>query len=538
MSAPVEQPALDPALFPGRDAVPQCRRLIDYIAYWAQRTPQAPFDHDTARGDGVQARRSYSQALVDIEQCAARLADKGIGVGDVVAALVGPSAEFITLYAACSRLGATWVGLNPAYSVPELAHVLTDARPALIVSIGVYRDRPVAEELTRLAREIAGVGEVVGFDDVLGLGGAGSGEHVTAPADENAYDVDATAVIVYTSGTTGRPKGAEISHRALATGCYLQASRFFHEDSHAIANLPVNHVAGLLDMAGVPIASGGCIHFMAEFDPDGILELIERERITMWGGVPTILALTAARPAWKTADLSSLRYLVWGGAPMPIGLIPQLRATGASLSTVYGLTESCVSVAYNDPDATDEQLAATIGRPDPRMQWRIGDRTVVGEPGELLLRNPTLLTRYRGLEEATAEAFTEDGFLRTGDVAVLREDHTIELVGRTREMFKSGGYNVYPREVEAAIETHDAVREVVVVDIPDPVFHQVGAAFVVCENDIEPTDELIESIRAHAASQLARYKQPKRYEMLADLPRTGIGKVDKTALRARLAASG
>lgn len=518
---------VDLALYPGRDVVPRYDRLIDYVVHWAERTPDAPFDHDGER------RRTYAEALRDIEACAASLAARGIGAGDVVAALVTPGSSFITLFAACSRLGATWVGLNPAYSGPELAHVLVDATPAIVVTLREYRGRAVGAELEILADGIDGCGPVHILDATLPFD-ADATDGAGQSLGEVSYDLDAPAMIVYTSGTTGRPKGAEISHRAYGAGCYFQASRFFHDDCHVIANLPVNHVAGLLDMAGVPIAVGGCLHFMAEFDPDAILALIEAERITMWGGVPTILQLTAARPAWTTTDFGSLRFLVWGGAPMPVGLVPELRATGATLSTVYGLTESCVSFAYNDPDATDEQLASTIGRPDPRMEFRIGEATPVGVPGELLLRNPCLMTRYRGLDGATAETFTDDGFLRTGDVAVLREDGTIQLVGRTKEMFKSGGYNVYPREVEAALETYEAVREVVVVDVPDEVFHQVGVAFVVLEPGVEATTDLVDALRTHAAARLAAYKRPKAYEVVDALPRTGIGKPDKAALRASL----
>ena len=216
---------------------------------------------------------------------------------------------------------------------------------------------------------------------------------------------------------------------------------------------------------------------------------------------------------------------------MPTELVPTLRATGARLGTVYGLTESCVAFTYADPDASDEQLASTIGRPDPRLDFRIDSQD---GPGELLLNNPCLMTEYLNQPEATSATFTPDGYLRTGDLAQMRPDGLIEVVGRLKEMFKSGGYNVYPREVELAIEEHEAVETVVVVPIPDEKFHEVGVAFVV----VSPTSEmkLAETdLAEHCRTRLASYKVPKRFELVERLPQISIGKIDRSALR-RLAA--
>jgi len=339
------------------------------------------------------------------------------------------------------------------------------------------------------------------------------------------------ALIVYTSGSTGRPKGAVISHGAFTAGCYLQASKYFHRDARVIAYLPINHVAGLLDLGGVPIAMGGSLHYLRLFDPAELLAMTENDRISMWGGVPTVMQLAAAHPNWASTDFSALKYLVWGGSPMPTELVPTLRATGARLGTVYGLTESCVAFTYADPDASDEQLASTIGRPDPRLDFRIDSQD---GPGELLLNNPCLMTEYLNQPEATSATFTADGYLRTGDLAQMRPDGLIEVVGRLKEMFKSGGYNVYPREVELAIEEHEGVETVVVVPIPDEKFHEVGVAFVVVSRSFAGS-VTAGDLNEHCRARLAPYKVPKRFELVDQLPQISIGKIDRSALR-RLAA--
>ena len=214
---------------------------------------------------------------------------------------------------------------------------------------------------------------------------------------------------------------------------------------------------------------------------------------------------------------------------MPRETLTALRATGAHLTSLYGLTESCVAVAYNDETADDESLTATLGRPDPRLELRLAeeDGTPVppGAPGEIQVRNACLMTGYIGLPEETAAAFTPDGFLRTGDLAVARPDGALTLVGRLKEMYKSGGYNVYPREIELALERHPSVSAAAVVSVPDEVYTEVGVAFVVGTATAEELD-------AHCREHLASYKVPKRIELLPGLPLLSAGKVDKAELRA------
>lgn len=523
-------------VFPGEEIVPRVDRAVELLDHWARRQGDTTFDALGAR------RRTYRQAAVEVDRCAAALRASGVRRGDRVAVLSTPRPEFLTVFLALSRIGAVWLGLNPAYTTPELSRLLADAQPILLlvlVSAGGGAGHPDLEKLRAAApsvREIVTVDGASGtptFEEFLGRGGSESGDAA------GEVDPDAPAMIIYTSGTTGRPKGAMISHRAFATGCWLQGSYYYHPRPVVLANLPVSHVAGVMDLGCIPIAMGGTVQFAEAFDPRGVLELIERERVTMWGQVPPIFHACASLPEFRSTDLSSLRYVAWGGAPMPLDLVTTLRRTGARLGTVYGLTESCVSVAYNDPGADDETLAHTIGRPDPRLEFRIADdsdRPVpFGQSGEIQLRNPCLMSGYLGLPDATRCAFTADGFLRTGDVAVQRDDGNVELVGRLTETFGSGGYNVYPREIEAVLENHEDVAMAAVVAVPDPVYHEVGVACVVpAAGRALDTDELF----AHCGANLARYKVPKRFHQLDELPLLAIGKVDRNAVRERLRETG
>ena len=222
---------------------------------------------------------------------------------------------------------------------------------------------------------------------------------------------------------------------------------------------------------------------------------------------------------------------------MARALVRRLRATGAQLSTVYGLTESCVAVAYNDDDADDAILAETVGRPDLRLQLRIvdddGREVETGVPGEIQVRNPCLMSGYLHRPAETREAFTADGFLRTGDIGVLRPDGNLTLVGRIKDMFKSGGYNVYPREIEIVLESHPLVGIAAVIAVSDPIYHEVGHAFVTTRDRIRPESA---DLQRWCRERLANYKVPKRIVVRDELPLLPVGKVDKRALAATTAA--
>lgn len=255
-------------------------------------------------------------------------------------------------------------------------------------------------------------------------------------------------------------------------------------------------------------------------------------------GIPTQLRRIAALPGFATADLSPLRMVGWGGGPLAADVIARYRGLGVSLIATYGATEVTSSVTYTDPGADDEVLAHTVGRPDPELDVRLladdGRWAAPGEAGEVCIRHPSVMAGYYNRPEATAAVFTADGWLRTGDRGLLREDGNLLLVGRYREMFKSGGYNIYPREIELALESHPAVATAAVVSRPDADFQSMGVAYVEAEPGAAVTAG---ELRTWCRERLAGYKVPKDISVLDRLPLLPVGKINRPLLARRAADS-
>jgi fatty-acyl-CoA synthase len=329
-----------------------------------------------------------------------------------------------------------------------------------------------------------------------------------------------------------------ISHHGLVHCSKVQWERWrTREPLRILCNFPINHVACTGDVCSYALVAGGTIVFMESFDPAGTLDAIERERLNVWGGVPTMLQLCAAVPDFDRRDLSSVELILWSGAAAPRSLLERLSCRGAKLATSYGMTETTGSVTYSDPGADLDTLAETIGRPHPSYQVRLakedGRPCAAGEEGEIQVRGDFIMLGYWNRPDATAAAIEADGWLHTGDVAVAREDGNWRIVGRRSQMYKSGGYNVYPREIEIALESHPAVAMAAVVPVPDPLYQEVGHAFVVPRGAAEPAEE---ELRAFLRERLANYKVPKRLFVRGQLPMLPVGKVDRVRLAAEAAA--
>jgi fatty-acyl-CoA synthase len=346
------------------------------------------------------------------------------------------------------------------------------------------------------------------------------------------------AMLVYTSGTTGRPKGAMLPHRGLVKCSEVQAKIWTADPLRILNNFPINHVGCVGDICCYVLVSGGTIVFMEQFEPAEIPGTIQRERITVYGQIPAMFSMTLEaadrRAGWRAGSvLKSVQIIIWSGAAASRELILKLREITPRMSSSYGLTESVGSVTYVRDTDDLEILADTIGWPHPAYEFRLaspeGEPVPVGEPGEIQVRGDFIMLGYLNRPEATREAIDDEGWLHTGDLAVERPDGAIKLIGRLKEMFKSGGYNVYPREIEIALEAHPAVRLAAVISVPDPLYVEVGHAFVVADG---VTDD---QLREHCRTRLANYKVPKRFTIAAELPLLPIGKVDKRALKAMVA---
>ncbi|TAJ68864.1 MAG: long-chain fatty acid--CoA ligase [Phenylobacterium sp.] len=493
-------------------------------------------------------RLTYGALVGEVEQVARALLAAGVKPGDRVAMLATCRLEFWLVFLATTAIGGIWLGLGTRNQLDELRYVVNDAEPALLIGISDFEGRDYRDDLRTLAAETASVREVV----CIGASGPGAiawaaflqrGESV--PASEVASAAATVqpldpAFIVYTSGTTGRPKGAVLSHYGLVEGNRVQSRRYPADTLPltGICSFPINHVACAGDTCCALMVGGGTIILTERFDPREQLRIVERERCSVWGGIPTMVQMTLNLPDFDQFDLSSVKAMGWGGAAMPREIIERLRLLCPSLGLVYGLTETTVNVTWTQPQTDIDVLAGSIGRPPPEFPCRIADDAGAicgeGEAGEIQFKGDFNMLGYWRRPEATAAAFTDDGWLRTGDLGFWRADGNISLVGRRSEMFKSGGFNVYPREVELAIEEHPEVEYAAVVSQQDPLYAEVGRAYVMLQRGSNLTARELDTF---IRSKIANYKVPKVFEIVPELPTLANGKIDKVQLKARAAAA-
>jgi len=519
---------------------PVLTRITDYVHRFAAERP----DHEAVVFEDE--RINYRELEQRVDACARALLAAGVRKGDRVAMLSTSRPEYWVVFLATAGIGAIWTGLNPRHHLEEYRYHVGDSKPKLIVSFAEFEGRCYAEDLLALRAEFDFVEKLVVFggtiegadvlEDFLKSGSTVSDEDYQEAKD--AVGRMDPALIVYTSGTTGNPKGAMLSHWGLAFGATMQTDHFKVEDPRIVVNFPIDHVACVADTCSTTLVKGGTIVFQERFDPEATIAAVAAERANVWGGIPTMIQLEIGLPNFDDYDLSSVEMILWAGAALPRDAILRLQGMGVRLLTAYGMTETSAHVTYSDDDADIDVLAETVGRPDPRTPCRIvdedGKECAVGEDGELQFRGDYLMLGYYERPEATAESFTEDGWFHTGDIGFWREDGNIVLVGRMSEMFKSGGYNVYPREVELALEEHEGVAMAAVIAIPDELYQEVGHAYVLREPG---TDASEDDLMAHCKARLANYKVPKKISVQDTLPMLPVGKIDKKALKAQVAAS-
>jgi len=512
---------------------PAFDRLSDYPAHWGRQSPA---------GDAVvEGGRVLNHAAFDLAIAAAArgLLASGVRHGDRVAVMATPCTEHLVLFIAATRIGAIWLGLNPRYRLGELHHVLGDARPRLIAAMGLIEGRDYADDWAALPAEVMADTTLVALRQPLPLAspwdaflgrGQSLDECVLAEATARVQ-ADDPALIVYTSGSTGAPKGAMLSHRAIVTTARIQCEHWWAEPIRILNNTPINHVAGAVQIACHAIVAGGANVLAERFDPVDLPALIRERDITVTHQVATMYQMLLDKGRPTREDLASLQVLIWSGSPAPRALIERLRGFGASLYTSYGQTESCGEVLYTPEGADDEVLALTVGLPDEHIAVRLGDDAgsgpAEGTHGEIQVRGPTVMNGYFAQAEATRQAFTADGWLRTGDMGERRPDGLFRITGRLKEMFKSGGYSVYPREVELVLERHPGVAMAAVLGVPDATFGEVGHAWVLATEPAPRVEDIDQFCRQH----MANYKVPKRIHVEAALPMLPIGKIDKVALR-------
>jgi malonyl-CoA/methylmalonyl-CoA synthetase len=420
----------------------------------------------------------------------------GLEPGDRLVLSGATSAAFVVAYIGALRAGLVVVPVNRAYTETEVSRIVRDARPAA-----------AAVDDDRLARWIAAAAPSVvtfGFDRDAASGRGESDEIDGAASDD-------VALLIYTSGTTGRPKGVPLTHgNLLASATAVNLAWRWKPEDRLLLALPLFHVHGLGVGLNGSLCAGAAVVLAARFDPDQVAARCSEEAATLFFGVPTMYQTLVQSGAAER--LRALRLLVSGSAPLPAALADELaRATGQMPLERYGMTETVMltSNPYDGP-----RKPGTVGLPLPGVSLRLS------EAGEVQVRGPNVIDGYYERPDADAEAFTDDGWFRTGDVGEHDEDGYLRLIGRSKELIISGGYNVYPREVEEVLGQHPAVREVAVVGRPSERWGEEVTAVVVASRAVEA-----EALREYAARELAPYKVPKRVEFADELPRNAMGKV-------------
>ncbi len=516
---------------PESERPPLLRLISDYPRHWATARP------DVEAVVFGERRWTYRDLADRVDACAKALLAHGIRPGDRVATLSPPHPDYYVTFLATVSIGAIWLGLNPRYQIRELEYVANDATPRLLFARTLIGDRSYHEELAALTANAPSIERAVlldAGDSYAAFIAAGRRiSDLELGAARSAVDPRAASVIVYTSGTTGQPKGAMIHQAGLIKVARVQYAIWPIDPARALNNLPINHIGCIGDITCDTLVPGGTLVFQEQFDPGAMLEAVAKERLTLFGHVPTALQLVVSHPAFDATDFSSVQLIIWEGAAAPVELIERLRAKCGELANAYGMTETVGSVTFTfDTDSADV-LANSVGWPVPEYDLRIagpaGTPVATGEPGEIQVHGDFVTLGYWNRPEATAELFTPDGWIRTGDLAEERPDGAYRLIGRLKEMFKSGGYNVYPREIEQVLESHPDVAMAAVIGVADPLYQEVGHAFILPH--AERRVPSAESLATHCRSLLANYKVPKQFTVVSEFPMLPIGKVDKQALK-------
>ncbi|MEV0557065.1 o-succinylbenzoate--CoA ligase [Streptomyces sp. NPDC050597] len=447
----------------------------------------------------------------------------GVRRGDRIAYLGPNHPSYLETLFAAGTLGAVFVPLNTRLAGPEIAYQLTDSGAKALVYgpsfAGLVAGLPGNSDV----RTYVEVGAE--YDQLLG---AASDEAIDEPVT-----ADDTCIIMYTSGTTGRPKGAMLTHGNLTWNAVnVLVDQDVIADERALVSAPLFHTAGL-NMLTLPVLlKGGTCVLVEAFDPEATFDLIERHRITFMFGVPTMFEHVARHPRWADADLSSLRMLSCGGSPVPTPLIAAYQERGLTFLQGYGMTEASPGVLFLDAEHAVTK-AGSAGVPhffsDVRVVRPDLTPAETGETGEVVVRGPHVMPGYWGLPDETAAVF-HDGWFRSGDAARIDEDGYVTIVDRIKDMIISGGENIYPAEIEDQLLAHPDIVECAVIGVPDEKWGEVPRAVVVPREDVAlDPDEVLASL----AGRLAKYKIPKSVVLADELPRTASGKLLKSRVRKR-----
>ena len=451
------------------------------------------------------------------------LHDAGVRTGDRVGLMLANTPSFAALYYAILRSGAVVVPMNPLLKAREAEYYLADSQASLLLTS--------AEAATE-----AGKGALAAQVACIEVPCDGQGPLLQGreplPAGVTPREPADTAVILYTSGTTGRPKGAELTHANLTANTDVTRRTLLEttERDVVFGGLPLFHTFGQMVGLSCAVAAGACLTLLPRFTADRALEIIERDKVTVFLGVPTMYAALLAAPERASCDTSSLRLCVSGGAALPVEVLRAFEeAFGCVILEGYGLSETSPVACFNHPG--HQRRPGTIGTPIEGVEMRVtspdGAEAPDGEPGEIEVRGHNVMKGYWRRPEATAETIV-DGWLRTGDVGIRDLDGHFRIVDRKKDMIIRGGYNVYPREIEEVLYEHPAVAEAAVIPVQHPTHGEEVAAAVALKPGAQATPE---DLREFVKAQVAAYKYPRHVWIVDALPKGPTGKILKRQIR-------
>ncbi|MDD5563710.1 MAG: long-chain fatty acid--CoA ligase [Thermoanaerobaculaceae bacterium] len=479
-------------------------------------------------------RLTYGRLDARAAACAAVWRHRlGLAKGDRIGILAHNRVEFLDNFFAAGKSGVIVVPLGTRLTAHELAFMVRDSGMRALVYDGAF---------AAAVRELEAMVELdhwVALDapaDPADLRYADLLSRTTDHGPRTTVSPEDTYCILYTSGTTGKPKGVMLPHRMIAWNAYNTVMSWQLRDVDvAPVFTPLYHAGGVSVFLLPLFAAGGTIVLHAGFDPGEIWRTIERERCTVAMAVPTIFKLLMEDPAFATTDLSSVRWLISGGAPLPLYIIEAYQRRGVVFKQGYGLTEvgvNCFAMTVEQSVAKKGSIGTPMMFTEAKLVDPEGREVPTGEVGELLLKGPHVCSGYWNNPEATAAALDPEGFFHTGDLARRDEDDFFTIAGRRKDMFISGGVNVYPAEIEGELLLHPGVKDAAVIGVPHPTWGEIGVAFVVPRGEPAPGGD---ELAAFLAGRIAKFKVPKEFVFTDSLPRTAYGKVVKGELAARWA---
>ena len=469
---------------------------------------------------------TYAELDKLVDCASSGLCGAGIRKGDRVALILGNCPEFVIAYYGILRAGAVVVPINPAYTSGEISYILSNSQAQAVITHSSLESTmtPLREKLEQLKMVIY----------TESIDSEWTWEHLIQVTEgifeSTSIDKDDLAVILYTSGTTGKPKGAMLSHRNLASNAAAMSQLAeFTEEDRIIAVLPMFHVFSIATCINIPIASGAAIVIVPKFSPTDVINSIRREKATIFAGVPTMFSFLLQVLGATAKDFSSIRACFSGGASIPVELLHRFEEKfQVPVLEGYGLSETAPVTAFNPLRGT--RKPGSVGIEIPEVKNKVVDPNGMevprGEIGELIVKGPNVMMGYLGMPEATSSAL-KDGWFYTGDLARMDEEGYIYIVDRKKDMILVGGYNVFPREVEEVLYQHPAIVETAVIGMPDKEYGEIVMAFVVTNDE----DITMDDILYFCQDKLAKYKLPKQVEFMKELPKNSTGKILKRALR-------